>query len=68
MERIDKGVEPGIDREVTPACINTCPVKARHFGDLDESENHMSNLIREQKGSLLHPEWNTEPSVCYLVE
>jgi len=70
MERIDKGIgkglKPGIDREATPACVNTCPVRTRYFGDLDDAESHVSRLIRERKGFLLHPEWDTEPSVFYL--
>jgi phenylacetyl-CoA:acceptor oxidoreductase 27-kDa subunit len=69
-ERIDAGLKqnlkPGIDREATPACVNICMVKARHFGDLDNPESEVSRLIKNRKGSQLHPEWGTSPSVYYI--
>ena len=37
MDRIDdgmeKGLQPGIDRDATPICVNACPVTARTFGE-----------------------------------
>jgi phenylacetyl-CoA:acceptor oxidoreductase subunit 1 len=70
FERIDegrrKGLKPGVDREATPACVNICMVKARHFGDLNDPESNVSILIRERNGHPLHPEFGTEPSVYYV--
>ena len=70
IERIDSakgnGLKPGIDREVTPVCVNACPVKARTFGDLDDPNSNVSKLIKERKGYPLHHEYGTEPSVYYL--
>ena len=70
-ERVDagleKGLKPGIDREATPACVITCPAKARTFGDLDDPTSEVSRLIRERKGFQLHPEFGTDPSVYYLA-
>jgi Fe-S-cluster-containing dehydrogenase component len=70
MEQVDKargnGLTPGIDREVSPTCVNNCPVKARTFGDLDDPMSNVSKLIRERKGRPLHQEYGTEPSVFYL--
>ena len=69
-ERIDasskQGLKPGIDREATPACVNICMVKARHFGDIEDPESEVSRLIKYRKGSPLHAEWGTGPSVYYV--
>lgn len=70
QERIDgglkKGLKPGIDRAATPACVITCSVKARTFGDLDDPGSEVASLIRSRKGYQLHPEYGTDPSVYYL--
>jgi len=70
VERIEegelKGLQPGLDRDATPACVNICPVGARTFGDLDDSASHISELIKRRKGEPLHPEFDTDPSVYYV--
>ena len=70
MERIDdglkKGLKPGVDREATPACVITCPAKARYFGDLDDPYSEVTSLIKEKRGFQLHPEFGTDPSVYYI--
>ena len=70
MERIDaglaKGLKPGIDRDATPACVNTCQARALTFGDLDDPDSEVSKLIKEKNGFQLHPEYGTDPSVYYI--
>jgi Fe-S-cluster-containing dehydrogenase component len=70
MERIDagmsKGKKPGVDREATPACVNTCQARALTFGDLDDPNSEVSRLIRERDGFQLHAEYGTDPSVYYI--
>ncbi len=70
MERIDeglkKGLKPGIDRDATPACVNTCPARALTFGDLDDPKSNVRILINEKKGFQLHPEYDTDPSIYYI--
>jgi phenylacetyl-CoA:acceptor oxidoreductase 27-kDa subunit len=70
MERIDaglpKGLKPGIDRDATPACVNTCQARALTFGDLDDPESNVSQLIRDRNGFVLQEEYGTDPSVYYI--
>lgn len=69
-ERIDEGIrqglKPGVDREATPACANSCIGLARFFGDLDDPESEVSRLIRTRQGWQLHAEFGTDPGVFYL--
>lgn len=61
-----RGLKPGVDREATPACVNTCMCKAKVFGDLDDPDSEVSKLLRENKHFVMHPELQTEPSLFYL--
>jgi len=69
-ERIDKGLQsglkPGLDREATPACVITCPVNARTFGDMDDPQRDVPKKIKQRDGFQLHPEYDTSPCVFYL--
>ena len=43
------GLQPGIDRDATPACVNICQARALTFGDLDDPDSNVSKLIRKHK-------------------
>jgi Fe-S-cluster-containing dehydrogenase component len=70
MERIDEGLAmgltPGRDRDATPACVNACPARALHFGDLDDPDSEVRRLIRDRRGFQLHLEHDTDPSIYYI--
>jgi Fe-S-cluster-containing dehydrogenase component len=70
IHRIDaglaKGLMPGVDREATPACVNICPVGARVFGNLKDSNSKVSIAIQNNPTLRLREELGTEPSVYYI--
>jgi molybdopterin-containing oxidoreductase family iron-sulfur binding subunit len=54
-------------RGEAPACIDACPALARYFGDLNDPESEVSQLIVNRAYKQLLPENGTNPSVYYLV-
>ncbi len=53
-----------VDR--VPACVATCPVGARHFGNLAEPDSEVSILVAERGGYDLIPEMGYKPTNKYL--
>ena len=53
-----------IDR--VPACVSTCPVNARHFGDLGDPNSEVSQMVAERGGYALMPEMDYKPVNRYL--
>lgn len=49
-----------------PACVSTCPVSARHFGDLGDPNSAVSKLVAERGGYDLMPELGYRPVNKYL--
>jgi len=57
---------PGVDRAVTPACVNICPVGARIFGDLHDPNSPVSRALERRLHFRLREDLGVEPSVYYL--
>jgi phenylacetyl-CoA:acceptor oxidoreductase subunit 1 len=70
VDRIDdglaNGLTPGVDPEATPACVNSCIADALHFGDQDNPESNISQLLRDNKHFSMHTELGTTPGFHYL--
>lgn len=55
-----------VDQGLQPACVANCIAKARYFGDLDDPNSEVSQIIRTRRGDQLHADLGTDPSVYYL--
>jgi Fe-S-cluster-containing dehydrogenase component len=70
IHRIDaglaRGLVPGVNPEATPACVNICPVRARHFGDLNDPNSEVSRIIATTPTLRLREDLGTDPSVYYI--
>ena len=68
LSRIEKGLKP--------ACVENCMTSARYFGDLDDPDSEVSQLIRDKGAFPVYPavfpgtegiKLQIEPSVYYLA-
>lgn len=70
IHRIDRGLQngltPGVDDPATPACVVTCPLGARVFGDLNDPESRVSKMLRKHPSMRLREDLGTEARVYYL--
>lgn len=54
--------------DYVPACVESCPTGAIVFGDLDDNESRVAELLRSPRAFRLLEELGTEPKVYYLSE
>jgi len=50
-----------------PACVSTCPTRARHYGDLGDPLSDVSKMVRNRGGRNLMPELGCKPVNKYLL-
>jgi Fe-S-cluster-containing dehydrogenase component len=54
------------EAERQPACVQACPTRARHFGDLGDPESDISKLVAARGGVDLMPQLGYKPTNQYL--
>lgn len=50
-----------------PRCVEVCPVRARHFGNLNDPESEVSNILQDNLSFRLLEELNTDPNISYIT-
>jgi len=64
---IDRIYNENLDEaEREPACVQVCPTRARHFGDLGDPESKVSKLVAARGGVDLMPALGYKPVNKYL--
>jgi len=49
-----------------PRCVELCPAGALTFGDLEDPNSKVSQLIASNKVEILRPEYGLKEKVCYI--
>ena len=50
-----------------PACVSVCPTKCMSFGDLNDPNSRIVNVLKNRKHKSLAPEAGTQPQIFYLL-
>jgi len=50
-----------------PACVAVCPTKCMYFGDLEDANSDVSQVLKLRKYKTLAPEAGTKPQIFYLI-
>jgi molybdopterin-containing oxidoreductase family iron-sulfur binding subunit len=58
VQRIDVGQQP--------FCVEVCPARARFFGDLDDPNSEVAQMVEKSGAVTLLPEFGTKPKVYYI--
>jgi len=56
-----------VRRGQLPRCVEVCPVRARHFGDLNDPQSEVSLVLKENLPFRLLEELNTGPNIWYIT-
>jgi Fe-S-cluster-containing dehydrogenase component len=51
---------------LAPACVEACPAQARIFGDQDDPQSRISQILKKEKSFRLKEEAGTKPNVHYI--
>ncbi len=50
-----------------PACVSVCPTRCMYFGDLEDPNSKLVNVLKNRKFKSLAPEAGTQPQIFYLL-
>lgn len=66
-EGVANGLTPGVDPEATPRCVNSCISGAMTFGDIDDPDSHVNELLNSTRHFRMKTEEGTCPGFFYIV-
>ena len=57
-----------MDKGQQPACVTACPAEARIFGDLEDPNGKLRELLANRNRQVLRPELGPRPQVHSLLK
>lgn len=55
-----------VDKGLVPSCVNSCPENARIFGNINDPDSEISQMLAKNSVSTLLPDKGTQPHVFYI--
>lgn len=55
-----------VKKNLLPACVIVCPVKARQFGNLNDPKSAINRVLKQFRISVLKPETGNNPKTYYV--
>lgn len=65
---LKNGLQPGQDPEATPRCVQHCLGEALIFGDRDNPDSKVSQILSQNKTIRILEELGTNPAVYYIPD
>lgn len=62
-----QGLVPGVDADASPNCVNFCIADAIHFGDLNDPQSNVSQMIATKPTVRLQESLGTDPAIQYVM-
>ena len=56
-----------VRRGKSPKCVEVCPPRARHFGNLNDPNSVVSKILENERNMRLKEELNTKPQIWYTM-
>ncbi len=56
-----------VRRGELPRCVEVCPVRARHFGNINDPQSEIGKLLESNMSFRLLEEVNTHPNIWYIT-
>jgi phenylacetyl-CoA:acceptor oxidoreductase 27-kDa subunit len=63
---LKRGLIPGNDLDATPMCVRSCIGGALSFGDLEDQNSYVSQVLNKNNSFSIMSELGTSPNVFYL--
>ena len=65
---VSKGLKSGSVPKPDPLCVKYCIAEALYFGDIEDPESEVSQLLRQNRTIRLREDLGTQPAVYYIVD